>query len=39
MECIKGDSGMDMPARNEIPAQYQAKYTDAEASIAVIIIL
>ena len=39
MECIKGDSGMDMPAQYEIPAQYQAKYTDAEASIVVIIIL
>jgi len=39
MECIKGNSAMDMPARYEVPAQYQAKYRDAEASIVVILIL
>ena len=37
MECIKGDSAMDMSAKNEIPAPYQAKYTEAEASIVVMI--
>ena len=35
MECIKGDSGMDMPARYEIPTQYQAKYIKTEALIVV----
>jgi hypothetical protein len=39
MECIRGDSAMDMPANYEIPAQYQAKYKNAEASIVVITIL
>lgn len=35
MECIKGDSGMDMPGRYEIPPKYRAKYLEAETSIMV----
>jgi len=39
MECIKGNSVMDMPAGYEIPGQYQEKYLNAEASIVVMITL
>ena len=35
MECIKGNSAMEMPARYEIPTKYQAKYLEVEASIMV----
>jgi len=36
MECIKGNSALDVAAHpHKIPAQYHAKYIDAEASIVV----
>jgi hypothetical protein len=39
MECIKGNSAMDMPAGYEIPTKYRTKYLEAEASIIVITFI
>jgi hypothetical protein len=35
MECIQGNSAMDMPGQYEILAEYRAKYLEAEASVIV----
>ena len=40
MECIKGNPALDVAAHpNKIPAQYHAKYIEAEASVVVITLL
>ena len=39
MECIQGNSGMDLPGGCEIPTKYRAKYLEAEASIIVTIFV
>jgi len=36
MECIRGNSGMDMPGNFEVPQKYADKFLDAEAAMMVL---